>query len=190
MKAGNGDDTYIVDNVGDQAIEAGGQGTDTVKSGVSYTIGNNIEKLTLTGSAAVNGTGNSLANTITGNNAVNVLNGGLGNDTLFGGGNNDTFLFNTTLTSNIDTVADFSASHDTIELDRSIFTAITTLGTLSAAAFFTGAAAHDADDRIIYNAGNGNLFYDRDGTGAIAAVQFARLTGAPAISNTDFNVVA
>jgi len=54
----------------------------------------------------------------------------------------DTFLFNMALTSNIDPVADFSASHDTIELDRSIFTAITTLGTLSAAALFTGAAAH------------------------------------------------
>ena len=71
--------------------------------------------------------------------------------------------------------ADFNAANDTIQPDRSVFTAITTLGTLAAAAFFAGAAAHDADDRIIFNSATGNLFYDRDGIGDVAAVQFARL---------------
>jgi serralysin len=77
-----------------------------------------------------------------------------------------------------------------IQLDRSIFAAITTLGSLSAATFFKGTAAHDADDRIIYNSLTGSLLYDSDGTGANAAVQFAKLTGAPTISNTNFTVVA
>ena len=61
-------------------------------------------------------------------------------------------------------------ANDTIQLDRTVFAAITTLGTLSAAAFFSGTAAHDASDRIIYNAATGNLFYDSDGTGENAAV--------------------
>ncbi len=158
-----------------------------------------VENLTLTGSGNINGSGNSLANTLTGNSGNNALNGGTGNDVLnggtgtdvmTGGTGTDTFVFNSALAGNIDTVADFSAPNDTIQLDRSIFAAITTLGTLSAAAFFSGAAAHDASDRIIYNSATGNLFYDSDGTGANAAVQFARLTGAPAITNTNFTVVA
>jgi Ca2+-binding RTX toxin-like protein len=68
-------------------------------------------------------------------------------------------------------------------------TAFTATGTLAAAAFHVGAAAADADDRIIYSAATGNLFYDRDGTGAAAAVQFAHLNGSPALSNTDFVIV-
>jgi serralysin len=190
MAGGAGNDTYYVDNSGDSVTEASNSGTDLVNSSISYTLGNNVEKLILNGSANINGTGNSLANTVTGNSGNNVIDGAAGNDTLTGGGGQDTFLFGTALTANVDTVADFDASNDTIRLDQSIFTAITTLGTLSAAAFFTGAAAHDADDRIIYNAATGNLFYDSDGTGATAAVQFAHLNGAPAIGNTNFTVVA
>ena len=62
--------------------------------------------------------------------------------------------------------------------------------TLSASAFVVGTAAGDANDRIIYNTATGDLFYDRDGTGATAAVQFAHLNGTTAISNTNFLVVA
>ena len=191
LRGGKGDDTYVVDNAGDKAYEAKDQGSDTVLSSVSYNLtGQYIEKLTLTGSGNVDATGNTLANTITGNAGNNLIGGGTGNDLLAGGGGNDTFLFDTALSANVDTVADFDASNDTIRLDQSIFAAITTLGTLSAAAFFAGAAAHDADDRIIYNSATGDLFYDRDGTGAAAAVQFAHLDGTPAVSNTNFTVVA
>ena len=167
-----------------------GQGTDTVNSSVTFTLANNVETLTLTGAGNISGTGNTLANTLTGNAGSNLINGLLGNDTLIGGGGQDTFLFDSGLSANIDTVADFDAANDRIRLDQSIFTAITALGTLSAAAFFKGAAAHDADDRVIYNSATGDLLYDRDGTGAVAAVQFAHLNGAPAIGNTNFNVVA
>jgi len=200
MAGGAGDDTYYVDNAGDTVVEANGAGNDQAFSSVSFSLaGQFVEKLTLTGSGSINGTGNSLANILTGNsgnNALNgstgndVLNGGAGTDVLTGGSGLDTFVFDSALAGAVDTVADFSAPSDTIQLDRTVFAALTALGTLSAAAFFTGTAAHDADDRIIYNAATGNLFYDSDGTGANAAVQFARLTGAPAITNADFTVVA
>lgn len=130
------------------------------------------------------------ADTITGGTGNDVLAGGLGNDTLGGGGGQDTFLFDSALTSNIDTLADFDSPTDTIQLDRSIFTAIPALGTLSSSAFWVGTAAHTTADRIIYNSTTGNLFYDRDGTGSAAPVQFAHLNGAPAVNNTDFVVVS
>ncbi|MCX9155607.1 hypothetical protein OPU71_05655, partial [Niveibacterium sp. 24ML] len=79
-----GDDTYLVDNGGDFVWENANAGTDTIRSSVTFTIANNVEHMVLTGSAAINGTGNTLANQITGNDAVNSLVGGAGNDTLKG----------------------------------------------------------------------------------------------------------
>src|SRR3569623_803574 len=82
---GVGDDTYVVDNTADVVTENLNEGTDTVQSSVTYTLGNNVENLTLTGTAAINGTGNTLDNILTGNSLANVLTGGAGNDTLNGG---------------------------------------------------------------------------------------------------------
>ena len=58
MIGGLGNDTYVVDNVGDVVTEALNEGTDTVQSSVSFALGANVENLTLTGSANINGTGN------------------------------------------------------------------------------------------------------------------------------------
>ncbi|WP_271254232.1 esterase-like activity of phytase family protein [Pseudanabaena sp. Chao 1811] len=85
LSGGLGNDTYIVDNLGDSITEALNQGTDSVKSSVSWTLGENLENLTLTGSANINGTGNSANNVITGNDGNNILSGGFGNDSLTGG---------------------------------------------------------------------------------------------------------
>jgi Ca2+-binding RTX toxin-like protein len=90
MSGGWGNDTYYVDNVGDSVNEQASQGTDTVVVSFSYTLPSNVEKLTLTGSAAINGTGNELNNVVTGNAGNNVLTGGAGNDWLMGGAGNDT----------------------------------------------------------------------------------------------------
>lgn len=87
---GLGDDTYVVDNVLDEVTEDSDAGTDTVQSSVTHTLGDNVENLTLTGGSAIDGTGNTLNNTITGNSGANILSGGDGNDTLTGGADNDT----------------------------------------------------------------------------------------------------
>jgi Ca2+-binding RTX toxin-like protein len=89
MTGGAGDDTYLVDNSGDVVSESVNEGVDSVQSTVIYQLGVNVENLTLTGTAAINGTGNELNNTLTGNGAVNVLDGGAGNDTLLSGAGND-----------------------------------------------------------------------------------------------------
>jgi Ca2+-binding RTX toxin-like protein len=93
MNGGSGDDTFIVDNIGDVIGEGVNEGTDLVKASVSYSIAGfaNVENLTLTGAAAINGTGNGLNNTLTGNTGNNKLDGGTGNDTMIGGAGNDTY---------------------------------------------------------------------------------------------------
>ncbi|MFT3736412.1 MAG: calcium-binding protein [Rhodocyclaceae bacterium] len=95
MSGGAGDDTYFVDS-GDVVIELAGEGLDTVVSSVSHTLSENVENLTLSGSSAINATGNILSNYIVGNTAANLLDGGLGNDTMSGGAGNDTYRVDTT----------------------------------------------------------------------------------------------
>jgi len=86
MRGGAGDDVYVVQNAGDRAVEASGQGFDEVRSSVSYALtGQYIEKLTLTGSKDIDGLGNTLDNTLVGNDGDNELNGGKGADTIIGG---------------------------------------------------------------------------------------------------------
>jgi Ca2+-binding RTX toxin-like protein len=99
LEGGTGNDIYIVDSAGDQVVEAisnanDGGWSDEVRSSVSFSLAShaNIERLTLTGGLAINGTGNSGHNILTGNEAANTLNGGGGNDTLAGAGGNDTLL--------------------------------------------------------------------------------------------------
>jgi parallel beta-helix repeat protein len=101
MQGGIGNDTYYVDHTGDQVIEFAGQGIDTVITHMTYVLGNDIENLSLSGSAKVNGTGNAADNVLVGNNGSNILygldgndtlEGGLGADRLFGGAGDDMFL--------------------------------------------------------------------------------------------------
>jgi serralysin len=92
MTGGAGNDTYVVNSAVDVTAEKTGEGHDTVKSSVTWTLGTYLEDLTLTGTNAINGTGNSAANTITGNAAANVLKGGAGNDVLEGHAGNDTLV--------------------------------------------------------------------------------------------------
>ena len=130
MTGGGGDDIYIVDNLGDRAVERPMAGTDRVEASVSFSLGGQFsENLTLTGGNAINGTGNTLDNVILGNDAANklkggggndVLTGGAGRDTLTGGIGNDTFAFQAVSDSPVgkayDIIADFTAGQDRIDL--------------------------------------------------------------------------
>jgi Ca2+-binding RTX toxin-like protein len=201
MWGGRGADTYIVDNVGDVINESSNPDIDTVISSVSYTLGAYVEGLVLTGSAAINGTGNALENVIGGNDGANMLNGGggsdlltggLGVDVLTGGEGADLFYFDSMGPLHADRITDFSAADDLIVLDSWVFEGLYDLsddeGVLSADAFRTGSRASDASDRIIYNSGTGELFYDADGTGAIAQLLFARVSSGLSMSAGDFVV--
>jgi Ca2+-binding RTX toxin-like protein len=203
MAGGLGNDTYVVDNVGDVLQEAIGAGTDLVQSSVTYTLLANLENLTLTGTTAINATGNYGANSLVGNSAANILygllgddtldggagndrlEGGLGMDTLTGGAGNDNFVFNTTpdSLSNMDTLTDFKTSGtDKIMLSKAIFSALasatpTAAGVALTATEFTASntvsATSNTGQHVLYNTATGALYYDADGAGANAAVQVA-----------------
>jgi Ca2+-binding RTX toxin-like protein len=179
---------------GDSVVEGAGAGTDTVWSDVSYTLGANVENLTLSGVGAINGTGNELANLIKGNTAANVLSGGLGNDVFIGGAGNDTFVFDTALNAatNVDTIADFTAG-DHLQLAAGIFGALTAGGALQAGQFFSGAGLTGSTSAgqgagIYYDSTTGSMYYDADGFGGAAATKFAVITGHPALLPTDILV--
>jgi Ca2+-binding RTX toxin-like protein len=89
---GAGADFYIIDNLGDKVFESLSGDIDTVISSVDFTLGANVERLTLTGSDTLKGIGNSLANTLVGNSVANTLDGGAGNDSLVGGAGNDYYI--------------------------------------------------------------------------------------------------
>ena len=98
MVGGTGDDTYVVNTAADVIAEMTDEGIDTVLSAVTKTLPANLEKLTLTGTAAINGTGNASANILIGNAAANTFKGGEGDDTYGGGAGND-MLTDTSATS-------------------------------------------------------------------------------------------
>jgi Ca2+-binding RTX toxin-like protein len=215
LAGGTGNDRYTV-TPGDIVREGAGAGIDTVSSATSWVLALNVENLVLSGGAASAGTGNNAANTLTGNSAANslrgrdgadslsgrdgadTLNGGAGNDTLNGGLGADAFVFDAALGSvpNIDRISDFAADLDRIVLDDDVFTALdaATATTLGAGQFASGAglsAAQDADDRILYDTASGALYYDADGVGGVAAIQFATLGASehPALTAAMFQVI-
>jgi Ca2+-binding RTX toxin-like protein len=95
MAGGTGNDTYVVDSSADVVTELANQGTDLVQSSATFILSANVENLTLTGTAAVNGTGNNdlIGNVITGNSGNNILAGLGGADTLNGAGGIDTATY-------------------------------------------------------------------------------------------------
>lgn len=87
-----GDDFYVVDDPADTVTELAEEGTDLVRSTISYTLGSNVENLTLVGTAPLTGTGNALDNALIGNDGNNVLSGGAGDDSLNGGAGADSLI--------------------------------------------------------------------------------------------------
>ncbi|WP_263626427.1 FG-GAP-like repeat-containing protein [Novosphingobium percolationis] len=222
MLGGAGNDIYYIDHADDKVYETATTtasdatdlgGTDTVISSISFTLGRFVENLTLSGTANLTATGNSLANVLIGNNGANALrglagndtlNGGAGNDKLYGGEGKDTltggtgkdcFVFGTPSTSR-DTITDFShAEGDKIQLSKTVFTGFAYTGALRADDFYAAAGAtkaHDASNRLIYNTTTGILYYDADGLGGAAAVQVAQLGASthPTLAYGDLQIIA
>jgi Ca2+-binding RTX toxin-like protein len=164
MIGGAGNDTYFVGAVGDVVNEFSNQGTDTVESTITYTLGSDLENLILSGSTALNGTGNVLANAISGNSGNNILDGGIGTngvDTLTGNSGNDTFVlanaagsyYNSSGDLDYAVITDFSAG-DQLQLKNGDY--------------FTGSLDGTAAQSWHAQAFSG-LFIDSDGSGAFSA---------------------
>ena len=171
-----------------------------------------VEDLTLTGTADLSGTGNEVQNRITGNSGNNllrgltghdVLSGGAGNDELRGGDGNDrlhggagndvllggagagdSFFFDD---FSVDSLPDFIVGEG-MDLDAETFSEITP-GVLSADAFVVGTSAQDAEDRIVYDQENGNVYYDPDGSGSDLAILFATVTPGTELRRFEFFIV-
>ena len=180
LLGGNGNDIYIVDTVTDIIKEISGGGSDTIRSSVSYTLGENVESLVLTG-GAIDGTGNSLNNTITGNTLNNTLNGGLGDDILDGGGGldtftglggADTFYFSTKGTLSVGSashITDFNRSEgDLIKISRSAFGipsgATVSIATITSSTQLDGALG--TANTFVYDSISGNLYWNQNGDSA------------------------
>ncbi len=183
-----GNDTYII-NVGDLVDEAtGGGGTDTIKSHVSVDLEQSsqvvgrIEKIVLL-DGVYDAEGDQHDNTFTGNSIANLFTGR---------GGKDIFVFNTAPgISNIDTITDFAHGTDKIGLENSVYKAIGS--SWSSSQFVERTADHKAQtsgQHVIYDKADGTLWYDSDGKGSHAAVEFAILQNHPAtISSGDFVIV-
>ena len=159
LAGGAGDDTYVINSLTDLATEATASGTDKVLSAVSWTLGDNFEGLTLTGTLATSGSGNGLNNTIIGNSGSNILSGGLGNDTITGMGGNDNitggagadhFVWNLASGNGTDTITDYNAiggtgaQGDVLEFHGLLTGTFTYLG----AGLFTATGSDHAEARV------------------------------------------
>jgi len=118
------------------------------------------------------------------------LSGGAGLDVMAGGLGNDVFVFNTTLNAltNTDRITDFNTLTDTIDIDNAVFVGLA-VGALNALAFRVGLAAFDFDDRIIYNALSGDIFFDANGVLAGGSTRFAHVNPGTVVTAADFFVI-
>jgi Ca2+-binding RTX toxin-like protein len=208
MWGGAGNDSYYVD--GQDVVMQDDRGQDRVFASASFEIQSDcIRTLTLTGSAATDGTGNQLANLIIGNGAANtlagldgadklrggaggdVLYGGNGRDILTGGKGRDDFVFYQSLSpSSRDKITDFNHRDDSIGLENAIMSKLGDGGhSLNRDFFHVGAAAADANDYVIYNSRNGHLSYDANGNEHGDMFLLAILSHGPALQANDFHVI-
>ncbi|MBO1056452.1 MAG: hypothetical protein HEQ27_07975 [Dolichospermum sp. JUN01] len=164
---GTGNDIYVVDSITDTITENANEGTDSIQSSVTFTLAtlSNIENLTLTGTTAINGTGNDGNNVITGNTGNNILTGGLGNDTLNGGLGTDTLIGATgndiyVVDSTTDTITE-NANEGTDSIQSSVTFTLATLSnienlTLTGTTAING-TGNDGNNVITGNTGNNIL---------------------------------
>jgi Ca2+-binding RTX toxin-like protein len=179
-----GNDLLVGDTGNDTIRGAGGADVLSGDAGADKLIGG-------PGNDTLLGAGH--ADSLWGDAGADQLTGGPGVDSVFGGANNDIFILNAGASlANRDVIKDFSnvsGNNDKFQLDNAVMPALGATGQLAAAKFFAGAAAHDGDDRIVYNQATGNVFYDSNGDGAGGAVIIATLTTKPLLTLGDFQVI-
>ncbi|MGB3409050.1 MAG: calcium-binding protein [Jannaschia sp.] len=199
MIGGLGNDTYLVRAPGDLVIEAAGEGIDAVRAFRSYALPDHVERLYLQsvradqgeGFVALNGIGNSLDNIIYGNLGDNILAGREGRDTLRGQAGADTFVFDRALgEDNVDRILDFNTNTpgegDVLKIKKALLGGPGLPdGVLAGAHLAYGTSAGDADDRFVFDAGSGRLWYDVDGSGARAQVLMATFDQAAMVFASD-----
>ena len=175
--------TADIDGTGNTAVN-----TITGNSGANSLIGGGGNDSLVGGDGNDSLNGGSGDDRLNGGDGGDELNGGTGDDTLTGAVGADRYQFKNALdaATNVDRIVDFSGN-DLIHLDDAIFSNIG--AALNASEFRVGAAAVDADDRIIYNSATGAMFYDADGAGGAAHIRFATLDPGLALSNADFLMV-
>ena len=201
---GLGGDDYIDGNFGDDII-AGWTGDDTAYGGVGDDLITGWTGDDRLYGEAGNDTifGEAGNDRILGQSGLDVLSGGNDNDTLSGGSYDgadtltgglgaDRFEF-FAADGHVDTITDFTWQQgDKMVVYRSGFGGFgggLNPGDLPAAQFTTGAAASDASDRFIYNNQTGALFFDPDGVGGQAQVQFASLSAGLSLIASDITVI-
>jgi Ca2+-binding RTX toxin-like protein len=198
LVGGSGNDTYfLIDN--DVIIEAADGGIDLVLSAINYTLGANLENLTLSGNAT--GTGNDADNRIIAGAGKNTLLGGAGNDYLEGGNGNDimnggagvdTFVLNAPKFG-IDTLSDFTTGIDKISIAANLYGGGLVAGnvlTNNQLLIGSGSIATTVTQRFIYKNTTGELFFDGDGSlGQLSAQKIATFSNLSALSTNDFLVV-
>ena len=170
LVGGTGNDIFVVDVVGDTVIEAVDAGTDNIQSIISWTLGDNIENLTLTGTAAISATGNALNNILIGNSAANTLTGGSGNDTLTGIGGIDTF----NVSAGTDTITDLGnggADILNVSVGATVNATVTTAWTATATTVNKGTANITTNGlavnlAAITSTATGNIGYNVTNNGA------------------------
>ncbi|RZI57229.1 MAG: hypothetical protein EOP37_21080 [Rubrivivax sp.] len=153
MSGWNGNDTYVVDHVLDFVYEEEGGGTDTVESSISWTLGDEIEHLTLTGVNAIDATGNGKANLIKGNAGNNRLDGGAGNDTLQGGVGDDVYIVGATG----DVVAELAGEGIDLVISSVSLTLSPNVEQLTLATGATSGTGNALNNMITGNAANNTL---------------------------------
>jgi Ca2+-binding RTX toxin-like protein len=211
---GRGNDVYIIDELGAVIVERRSEGTDSVYSQLdNYTLADNVENLTHDrgwGTVDFTGRGNAIANVIEsaagndslfglagddkliGNEGNDLLNGGAGRDELRGGLGADQFVFDAALNSgtNRDTIVDFNRIQgDKLLLEDRFFAKLRGGITADQVRVNATGIAEDSSDHLIFNSTNGKLFYDADGSGRGAAIEFVTLTGVSTLSHDDFFII-
>jgi Ca2+-binding RTX toxin-like protein len=172
---------------GDDTIDGGG-GNDSIQGGAGNDVLRETQFTRFNG-AMDNSFGN---DTMDGGSGNDTLIGGTESDTLTGGAGADIFAFDQAPEeTSADSITDFLSGTDRLQLDAAVFQGLGSSGSFASgdARFRTGTSAQDADDRVIYDAATGRLWYDADGNGAGAQQLFATLQAGAALAATDITVV-